>query len=176
VVPVGLLSVWFDLARELPERPDPPELATTWIELVPTGVPDVDDAAELAQWDEWSALAELLNEHAPARLDDLGFPEAQAAAIGAFIAGVDSKEISLLTSPRRGLVVQILRRLDRAAPWQSAGAAGLAATLGRPRPSLHGVSPPPRRALSPELRRILDAPPSAARAERELVERVLRDL
>jgi hypothetical protein len=65
VVPVGLLSVWFRLAAALPEDPVRPELATTWIELLPTDGPDFDDAGELARFDEWTALADLLSGHAP---------------------------------------------------------------------------------------------------------------
>ena len=172
IVPVGLLSVWFALASELPERPDAPEIATTWIELVPTDVPDVDDAADLAQWDEWSALAELLGEHEPGALATFGFPERHGISIATFVAEARFAAAALRTSPRRELVVQILRRFASLAPGYSNGAASVATALNWP--TATEVSTPPRRAISPELLQILDATPPES--ERALVERVLRDL
>jgi hypothetical protein len=175
-IPVGQLSVWFGLAAELPEQPPRPDLATTWIELLPRGRPDFDDAAELARFDEWAALADLIKDHAPEELATFGFPERQGEAITAFVAEARALSVPLRASPRRDLVAQILRRLARLAPGYSAGAARLAARLRRPPPSPFDAAAPTHKTISPELRRILDAPLFRTRSDEAVVARVLSDL
>jgi hypothetical protein len=69
-----LLGAWFELAAGLSSAPDPPQLAPTWIELVPTGYVDLRDPAELVRLDQWTNLAAVLAEHAPEALGVFGFP------------------------------------------------------------------------------------------------------
>jgi hypothetical protein len=176
VIQVGLLTVWFELAADLPERPAPPGLATTWIELLPAEEPDLDDDAELARWDEWTALAELLMEHVPQALVTFAFPAQQGDAITAFVACANAEEDAIWHSARRELVGQILRRLARLAPALSVGAGRIWLKFSEPPPSpFDGPTSDPR-PISRELRRILDAPAARPRSDAALVRRVLRDL
>ncbi len=176
VIAVGLLSVWFELAADLPERPAPPDLATTWIELLPTERPDLDDDAELARWDEWTALADVLMEHAPGALVSFAFPAGQGDAITGFVTGAQAEEDAIWHSPRRALVAQILRRLARLAPGLSVGAARIGHKLATEPPSPFDEPAGNARPISRELRRILDAPTPKPRPDEALVGRVLRDL
>jgi hypothetical protein len=177
VIPVGLLSLWLEVAATLPEQPDRPQLAATWIDLLPTEIADLDDDAELARFDEWTALADLLSEHAPEQLASFGFPERQQRkAIAGFVESARLLADRIRESPRRELVAGILRRLARLAPNYVVEAAGLADRLSEPPPSPFDVAAPPTRTMSPELQRILDAPPRRPRSDRALVARVLRDL
>jgi hypothetical protein len=56
------LEAWFDATTRLHEPPRPPDVAATWIELLPDG----DEPSA-----EWLALARLLRDHAPETLERL---------------------------------------------------------------------------------------------------------
>jgi hypothetical protein len=176
VIQVGLLSVWFELAADLPERPAPPDFATTWIELLPAEHPHLDDDVELARWDEWTALAELLMEHVPQALVTFAFPARQGDAIRAFVACANAEEDAIWHSARRELVGQILRRLARLAPALSVGAGRIWLKFSEPPPSPFDEPAFDPRPISRELRRILDAPTPRPHSDAALVRRVLRDL
>src|SRR5207244_54097 len=66
-------------------RPPLPDLAPTWIELLPTPALDVGDAAELDRLDEWLALTVLLDKHAPEILRGFGFPERQTGTLATLL-------------------------------------------------------------------------------------------
>jgi hypothetical protein len=174
-IPVGLLSRWHELADRLDDRPEPPELGATWIELLPTDRVRLDSPAELARFDDWTALAELLHERQRALLMEYGFPDRQRHVIRSFVSDVDALRGSEHTRAGRELLVRVLRRLFRLAPAYARSAIAIAAELARveDEPELPPYTPRP---LSPELERILEAPASPALADQALVTRILRDL
>src|SRR5207245_3466354 len=101
----------FELAAAHREPPDPPELAPTWIELVPApGDP-------LAALDAWTHLAALLAEHAPRRLTDFDFPSGQEGVIRAFVSAAP-----FITHERAEVALAIAKRLHRIVPGVVPGA------------------------------------------------------
>jgi hypothetical protein len=176
VIPVGLLASWFELAALLGEPPPPPELAPTWIELLPSDRIDLDSTADVTSFDDWTALGELLQEHSPKQLEAFGFPDQQRNTISVFVDDVRSIASTVEPVTRRELLIRILRRLSELAPEHAKRAAQVASRLA----AVHEQPELPRsykpRPLSPELKRILDAPFVRQRSDKELVARVLDDL
>lgn len=160
-----LLGAWFALAAWVEEPPLIPDVAPTWIELVPTSRVDVASALELNRVDEWLRLAAVLEEYAPALLSSLGFPDRQSQVLAAFV----DDAATLLEGERAAeappALTQCLRRLAAVAPEVARGARALAAAL-----ELRG---------EPDALRPADAPtklPRAASAESSIVARILSDL
>jgi hypothetical protein len=175
VIPVGLLGSWFEVAALARESPTPPELAPTWIELVPTGRIDPRSAVDVGRLDDWTALAELLRERAPAALSGFGFPERFEDVVGLFVEEVETIPPESEPAPRRELLAQILWRVGLLVP-RHARAASTAGRLARVQDEGELPATYVPREISPELRRLLDAPPVPRRSDEELVARVLRDL
>jgi hypothetical protein len=175
-VAVGVLQSWLQLAASLPDPPPMPELITTWIELVPTAVFDLDVQEELVRFDDWITLCELLNEHAAKTLAQLGFPDKQHDLIEAFVAAVEAAEPAALPRSQRELLASILWRLNRLGVTDPVRAANVAAHLVavREEPELPEIYP--RKPVSPELQEIIDAPTLKPRSDEAFVARVLRDL
>jgi hypothetical protein len=176
VIPVGLLAAWFELADALGEPPARPQLAPTWIELLPGDSIDPDSPSDLARFDDWTALATLLSERASDALGAFVFPEKQGDTIGAFVHDVGAITPPVVPRARRELLARILWRLDALAPSYAGRADELASGLDavREEPELPATYRP--RPISPELQKILDAPPILQRSDEALVARVLRDL
>lgn len=176
VIAVGLLVSWFEFAEKLPERLTPPELALTWIELLPTDRIDLNSRSELARLDDWTALTDLLIEREPDVLTAFGFPGKYREVIGAFVE--DVRKVSPAQEPlaRRELLVRILRRLYALAPKYAERAAVVAIGLAsvREEPELPATYSP--RTISAELKEILDAPRVPQRSDEAFVARVLSDL
>jgi hypothetical protein len=176
VIPVGSLASWFELAAGLPEQPALPELAATWIELLPTERIDPRSASDLARLDDWTALAQLLQEWAPAVLSGFGFPERFEDVVGLFAEEVEAIPPESEPAPHRELLAQILWRVSSLVPRHAGWAAYVAGRLAL----VHEEGELPAtyvpREISPELRRMLDAPSVPRRSDEELVARVLRDL
>jgi hypothetical protein len=176
VIPVGLLASWFELAALLGEPPPPPELAPTWIELLPTDRIDLDSTADVARLDDWTALGELLQEHSPKQLEAFDFPDQQRNTISVFVDDVRSIAPAAEPAARREVLIRILRRLSELAPDHAKRAAQVASRLA----AVHEEPELPRgyrpRPLSPELKRILDTPFTRPRSDEDIVARVLDDL
>jgi hypothetical protein len=176
VIAVGVLASWFEFAEELPEPLTPPELAPTWIELLPTDRIDLNSQSDLARLDDWTALTELLIEHAPDALTAFGFPENHGEVIGAFVEGVRRASPAREPLARRELLVRILGRLSALAPKYAERAAEIAIGLASVREEAELPATYSPRPISAELERILDAPPVPERSDEAFVARVLRDL
>jgi hypothetical protein len=176
VIPVGLLASWFELAALLDEPPPPPQLAPTWIELLPSDRIDLDSTADVTRLDDWTALGQLLQERSPKQLEAFGFPDKQRNTISVFVADVRSIASTVEPAARREMLIRILRRLSELAPDYAKRTAQIANRLA----AVHEEPELPRRyrprPLSPELKRILDAPIPRQRSDKELVARVLDDL
>ena len=71
---VDALIAWARVAVKLEERPEPPAVAMTWLELEPHHAPETPQ--ELERFADWLRLAELLQEHDPALLEKLELPAA----------------------------------------------------------------------------------------------------
>jgi hypothetical protein len=171
-IPVGLLAEWFELESQLPRPRSRPQLTATWIDLAPTDRIDVESAPEVAQFDDWVALVELLTARAPDALARFGSVAARSRIVGRFVADVSR------TPPQRvEQVRQLLLRLSALAPEHDASIRRALVQLSFA-PEHHEFPPvyQPRRELSPELQRILDAPSASPRSDETLVARVLRDL
>jgi hypothetical protein len=176
--PVGLLAAWLTLAGRLRERPETPTLliAATWIDLVPGACPDLSDPGELAELDEWLALAELLMTNAPEALQRLRFPGAQIAVLQAIIGAATELSASDLEPPTRALLLRALRRIARVVPTLDHDAYEAAAHLAQIARPASSEPEPPRHDLSPELERLLQQPLASTHHDHALVSRVLRDL
>jgi hypothetical protein len=81
-IALGVLDAWCAVRAGLASPPQLPRLAATWFALLP----DLDAPGALAQADDWLALAQLIHEHDPQRLDALGFPAGYAARLEALAA------------------------------------------------------------------------------------------
>jgi hypothetical protein len=160
-VPVSLLASWHELAAgvDVPA----PQVATTWIELLPTGAVDVHSAEELARVDEWMALVELLRERDADVLERFGFPDAQQPVLTRLVD--DAKALRDPSTPyeHSAHAARVLRRLADLVPAVASAALPLAYVL----------QPPPERSWE---KRARDVPAAAPIEERTLVGRVLADL
>jgi len=79
------LEAWLEVAgRLLVDPPHPPQVAPTWIELLP-GM-ELDDPAEAARAADWLGLTELLAQHAPDKLEALGWPDGQRERVTELVA------------------------------------------------------------------------------------------
>jgi hypothetical protein len=177
-VPIGLLAAWFALAAALPQPPPAPTIAiaATWIELLPTAVPDLTAAAQVAALDDWLALAELLAAHAPDTLKRFGFPGTQQATMQTIVASARDLTPATIQPASRDLLVRLLRRLARLAPTLGYAATEAAAHLAAAGRTTVPEPEPQLRDLSPELERLLRQPLTSTRRDQALVARVLHDL
>jgi hypothetical protein len=177
-VPVGLLRSWLELASAVADAPAAPEFAATWIELAPSAPIELDVQEEIARFDDWTTLCELLDEQVPEALTRFGFPARHRHVIEAFVAAVERAAADPAALPHacRELLASILWRLIRVGATSAVRATDLAARLlsVREEPELPEIYP--LRPVSPELQQIIDAPSVEPRSEEALVARVLRDL
>jgi hypothetical protein len=154
----SLLGAWFDLAAAAGDAPEPPRLGATWIELLPTEVPDPADGPALAAFEDWLRLAATLRAHARPQLHAFGFPERQRAVLtGLLDAAATALAAGTPTSP---LLASCVERVASLVADESPYATLLAAQL-RP---VELVDAPVRR-------RARTAPP-----ERSIVARILDEL
>jgi len=154
------LEAWFALASRLSEPPSAPEVARTWIELLPTGPIDLKSREALVRFDEWLALAEVLTAFAPEQFERFAFPERQHQVFAAFVVAATQPPVEA-----EELVAQILGRIRRVAPAYAPAAAQATHALEAKDEAWFEVrfETHPRR-------------PEAAPTDRILVERVLSDL
>ena len=157
---VPALEAWLRLALHAPEPPPRPAIGRTWIELLPTEPVDVDSREELARFDEWLALAEVLALFTPDELDRFEFPERQHDVFADFVAA--AREPSAETEQ---LVTQILDRIRRVAPAHAPAAERATVALAAKEEPWFEVR------FETHVRR-----PEASPGDRTLVDRVLRDL
>lgn len=63
--PIGLnqLAAWLSLGRRLKPRPALPDLDVTWVELLPTGPPALDDRSEVERFTDWFTLLRMLGRY-----------------------------------------------------------------------------------------------------------------
>jgi hypothetical protein len=151
------LVAWFAVAARLDDQPPPPDLAATWIELMPTSPVDVRSPAEVDRVDEWLRVAAALAEHAPALLESFGFPQherllARFADDAVTLVGEGADAPTTLAS--------CLRRIAELLPSERRNAQATASLL-----DLRDEPRPPR-----------DPPSEVAAPARSFVERILDDL
>jgi hypothetical protein len=169
-VPVFLLEAWYAANRLLIEREEPPAIRRTWEELHPSGYRVVGKltARDLQAFDDWLALAQVLERHDPDVLRRLGF-YAYDQQLLAHLA----VELGALTDPDLAALAEgLLGRIRSLSPTYG----GLAReTLTRLK-----AQPSDERWWVP---RDIDAPPSTEPVARERigftrddVDRVLADL
>ena len=157
---VPALEAWFRLALRLPDPPRPPEVARTWIELLPTEPVDLESKEELARFDEWLALAAVLQAFVPEELEHFEFPHGQRDVFTAFVAAATAAPAEV-----KDLVTQILHRIRRLAPDHAPAAGHATLTLAAKEEPWFEVR------FETHVRR-----PEPKPDDRTLVERVLRDL
>jgi hypothetical protein len=143
-VGVDALAAWAAVAAKLPERPEPPSAAATWVELEPDRAPTT--PVELERFADWLRLAELLARHDPELLAGLGFPDRHRDVLDAFAADSPSGEPPV----EHELRLQALERLGDLYPSCAARATAtvmaahddaLAAPEGVPEPSVASLMP-----------------------------------
>jgi hypothetical protein len=115
-VSVDALAAWAAVAARLPDPPEAPAAAATWIALEPQHAPR--SPAELERFADWLRLAELLARHDPELLAGLGFPERYRPALDEFAGRTPRGEPPL----EHELRVEALERLAELYP----GCAGVA--------------------------------------------------
>jgi hypothetical protein len=147
-ISVDALIAWARVAVKLEERPEPPAVAMTWLELEPHHAPETPQ--ELERFADWLRLAELLHEHDPGLLEKLDFPERYTSVLAEFAHQRPGDEPVL----ERELRAETLDRLAELDPrYEAEGLADIALEVT----SFDSLNPPPPRTEFP-------------------VERVLRDL
>ncbi|HZS24438.1 MAG TPA: hypothetical protein VFA30_05555 [Gaiellaceae bacterium] len=169
--PVGSLERWFEVAATLERPPERPDVARTWIELLPTVSLDLTSSEERAQLDEWLALTSVLRLYAPVALVDFEFPERQVETTRAIVAGARA---ALCDPESRRELAELMRRLGRTIPAVADDAFDLADELAGDQPKEPATTA--LRPLSEELQRLLEAPFAPTRGDATLVAHVLRDL
>jgi hypothetical protein len=157
---VAALEAWFALASRLPQPPPAPGVARTWIELLPTDRVDLRSREDLVRFDEWLALADVLLAFAPDELERFDFPDRHDPVFAAFVVAATQPP-----DETEALVAQILSRIRRVAPAYAPAAAQVTHALAAKAEPWFEVrfETHPRR-------------PEPAPTDRNLVERVLRDL
>ena len=179
-MPVGLLAAWLALASELPERPQLPALAATWIELASVGPVDLRSAVETTAFDDWTVLAELLRDHAPELLRGFGFPDSCLAELRSYIGSVETALLDAKELETADTVTRTLMRIGRLAPGLAFPAYDAADRLRARRAARESAAAGGElvelRPLSPELERLLDQPLASRNDDESIVARVLRDL
>jgi hypothetical protein len=106
-VGVDALAAWAAVAAKLPERPEAPSAAATWIGLEPHAAPA--SPLELERFADWLRLAEMLAEHDPELLAGLGFPHRYGPVLATFVHAAPLDEPPL----EHDLRLQALERLGR---------------------------------------------------------------
>jgi len=106
-VSVDAHAAWAAVAARLPERPEPPSAATTWIGLEPHHAPQT--PVELETFADWLRLADVLAEHDPELLAGLGFPHRYGPVLATFVHDAPPDEPPL----EHDLRLQALERVGR---------------------------------------------------------------
>lgn len=81
VVELDCLDAWLSLSNRLDPPVWPTFLVPTWAELLPAGLPESRDLAEVQRFTDWVTLCELLGAFAPGLLEQLGYGEEHDALI-----------------------------------------------------------------------------------------------
>jgi hypothetical protein len=111
-VPVALVGQWLALDEHVSEAVQLPLLAPTWIDLLPTASTDIRSRDELRRLDDWIVLVELLREHRPAALEELGYGESQLSVLEGIVRTFALRPID---DDLRDVASSVLRRLVRVA-------------------------------------------------------------
>lgn len=120
--PVDSLAAWHALAASAPGPPgEVPDPGPAWAALLPADRVDLADLRAFDELAEWIALAGLLAEHEPERLDAYGFPERQREVLGRFVADAEDAADRAPASVRERLPA-LLRELARLVPGLRADA------------------------------------------------------
>ncbi len=99
-IPLLCLEAWLALASNLTPRPLPPALSVTWVELLPTRVPELDDRVGLERFADWLAMCELLwGYHGPGLRGELGFGSDQIRLLTEFMYRVDDRRAQRDSAP-----------------------------------------------------------------------------
>jgi conflict system STAND superfamily ATPase len=167
-----LLESWHRLAKGLPrgDRPRPPLVEATWFELVPTMLPDFDSREEVNRFDDWLWLAEIVAEHEPQRLEDLGFPGRHSHVLSATFAlygassSANHEKAAAWSQYHRQLLIQAMRRVMRLCPAFASDARGVIEMIPNFAAASGGEEPEPAQG------------PSGWYGHASVVDRVLQDL
>jgi len=124
-IPLPALGAWLRLARRLAPPPQPPGLAVTWAELLPTRAPDPGDVAEVHRFTDWLILCRLLP---PRSLAGLGWGPDQMRPIGEFVDRAAAEPLLYATDP----VAQALEAAAQLHPDVAGRARRVSAMLLRP--------------------------------------------
>jgi hypothetical protein len=128
--------------------------------------------AELADFGEWVALVELLDEQAPELLRAFGYPASVVGRLESLASRLEQDGQIEDSSA----VARALTRLANVCPplaWRLREAAHGVFARGRRSEPVETYVPRP---LSPELIELLEAPPASVEGGSAVVRRVLRDL
>jgi hypothetical protein len=84
--PVSLdcVDAWLGLSKHFDPVVWPGFLAVTWAELLPTGLPELDDLPEMQRFTDWVTLVELAGSFSPDLLGELGYGSAHGKLRRAF--------------------------------------------------------------------------------------------
>jgi hypothetical protein len=114
-IPLVALETWLMLAAALSSSPEPPAIAITWAELLPTAAPHLSDPASLERFADWLTLADLLIDHDPDLLAGLGFPGHSREICEGFLSALEHAD-QPIESRHAGHAVRALRRISRVIP------------------------------------------------------------
>jgi hypothetical protein len=92
-IPIQALDAWVGLATAIRPRAPLPDVSLTWVELLPTHAPELDDLAALDRFTEWLWLCRLLSDYGPGFPNGLGFGRDQHDLAGGFQSKVDRQRI-----------------------------------------------------------------------------------
>jgi hypothetical protein len=162
-VSVALLESWYVLADSVADAVRGPQLAASWIELLPTPAAGTATVADLLRIEEWLRLARVLADYDPGALAGFGFPDRARDLLERL-----AHEASRLSWRERGAGRgEVLTRIAR-----------LLARIGACRPLLLVSAPLPsvESWFAPEGEPELPSEARVAEDDSRFVARVLRDL
>jgi hypothetical protein len=133
-IPLAALEAWLALGRTLRPRPELPELSVTWVELLPTHAPALDDLVEMERFNDWLALCEMLVRYDAALSSER---REHRDVMAEFLDRVDLRRLEQCPEPLAPTELEpVLRALDSIAslaPELSLSAENLARVLRRAR-------------------------------------------
>lgn len=109
VLDVHLLETWLGVAQRLRGKPELPNVARTWGELLPARAPELEQP-DLERFDRWLGLAGVLKRFAPTVLDELAFPRRYKDLLLDFWTLVRSAEPVTVAPETRETILTVMHR------------------------------------------------------------------
>jgi hypothetical protein len=168
-IPLLALDPWMGVWSVLRSQPPLPDLSITWVELVPTRAPALDDLATLERFTEWLSMCRLMSAYGVRLHDELGvgsdhadLMSSQVGVMKSFQDDVDQRRntrgAEWFDAATLDLVLRALDSIAVLAPELTTASQDISFTLrmDTSTPQTGGVTAPPSAPTDPfDVRRVL---------------------